>query len=191
VKRETALGLYKGLGAVMTGIIPKMAIRFTSYEWYKQMLADKDGHVASKSTFMGTFKHFPHLAACWESLTPPSRTRRRRHRSNIHSNAHGSHKNPPPSPTPLARRPPRRAQIPKRNARHVHRYQRRRRNDIMARCLAHRAAPGDEPSGELYGVFGTEGSPAGVSWADGFARVGDGGDWVCERCCGTVYQCAD
>jgi hypothetical protein len=54
VKRETALGLYKGLGAVMTGIIPKMAIRFTSYEWYKQMLADKEGNVASKSTFMGT-----------------------------------------------------------------------------------------------------------------------------------------
>jgi solute carrier family 25 citrate transporter 1 len=54
VKRETALGLYKGLGAVLTGIVPKMAIRFTSYEWYKQLLADKEGNVASKSTFMGT-----------------------------------------------------------------------------------------------------------------------------------------
>lgn len=53
VKRETALGLYKGLGAVLTGIVPKMAIRFTSYEWYKQLLADKEGNVASKSTFMG------------------------------------------------------------------------------------------------------------------------------------------
>lgn len=52
VKRETALGLYKGLGAVLTGIVPKMAIRFTSYEWYKQLLADKEGNVASKSTFM-------------------------------------------------------------------------------------------------------------------------------------------
>ncbi|KAL7776378.1 hypothetical protein CFE70_006794 [Pyrenophora teres f. teres 0-1] len=52
IKRETALGLYKGLGAVLTGIVPKMAIRFTSYEWYKQLLADKDGNVASKSTFM-------------------------------------------------------------------------------------------------------------------------------------------
>jgi solute carrier family 25 citrate transporter 1 len=57
VKRETALGLYKGLGAVMTGIVPKMAIRFTSYEWYKQLLADKEGNVASKSTFMGTSEH--------------------------------------------------------------------------------------------------------------------------------------
>jgi solute carrier family 25 citrate transporter 1 len=45
--------LYKGLGAVMTGIVPKMAIRFTSYEWYKQILADKEGQVNSKSTFAG------------------------------------------------------------------------------------------------------------------------------------------
>ncbi|KAF2875126.1 mitochondrial carrier domain-containing protein [Massariosphaeria phaeospora] len=52
VKRETALGLYKGLGAVLTGIVPKMAIRFTSYEWYKQMLADQKGAVTSKSTFL-------------------------------------------------------------------------------------------------------------------------------------------
>jgi solute carrier family 25 citrate transporter 1 len=55
VKKETALGLYKGLGAVLGGIIPKMAIRFTSYEWYKQMLADKEtGAVTSKATFLGT-----------------------------------------------------------------------------------------------------------------------------------------
>jgi len=52
VKRETPLGLYKGLGAVLTGIVPKMAIRFTSYEWYKQLLASPDGTVTSKSTFL-------------------------------------------------------------------------------------------------------------------------------------------
>jgi solute carrier family 25 citrate transporter 1 len=52
VKKETALGLYKGLGAVLTGIIPKMAIRFTSYEQYKQMLA-KDGQTTSGGTFIG------------------------------------------------------------------------------------------------------------------------------------------
>lgn len=39
VRRETALGLYKGLGAVLTGIVPKMAIRFTSFEAYKQALS--------------------------------------------------------------------------------------------------------------------------------------------------------
>jgi solute carrier family 25 citrate transporter 1 len=54
VKRETALGLYKGLGAVLTGIVPKMATRFTSYEYYKQLLADSEGNVSSKSTFLGT-----------------------------------------------------------------------------------------------------------------------------------------
>lgn len=32
VARETFLGLYKGLGAVATGIVPKMAIRFASFE---------------------------------------------------------------------------------------------------------------------------------------------------------------
>ena len=30
--RETPLGLYKGLGAVISGIVPKMAIRFASFE---------------------------------------------------------------------------------------------------------------------------------------------------------------
>ncbi|MCJ1316737.1 hypothetical protein MMC15_002058 [Xylographa vitiligo] len=52
VRKETPLALYKGLGAVMTGIVPKMAIRFTSYEWYKQLLADKEtGAVSGRSTF--------------------------------------------------------------------------------------------------------------------------------------------
>lgn len=53
VKRETPLGLYKGLGAVLTGIVPKMAIRFTSYEWYKQLLANEEGAVSGGRTFLG------------------------------------------------------------------------------------------------------------------------------------------
>ncbi|KAI9706790.1 MAG: Mitochondrial succinate-fumarate transporter [Bogoriella megaspora] len=52
VKKETPLGLYKGLGAVLTGIIPKMAIRFTSYEKYKQLLANKEGEVSGQATFL-------------------------------------------------------------------------------------------------------------------------------------------
>ncbi|EON68334.1 hypothetical protein W97_07592 [Coniosporium apollinis CBS 100218] len=52
VKRETPLGLYKGLGAVMTGIVPKMAIRFTSYEWYKQALAARSGEITGKANFL-------------------------------------------------------------------------------------------------------------------------------------------
>lgn len=54
MRRETALGLYKGLGAVLGGIIPKMAIRFTSYEYYKQLLANKETlEISRKGTFLG------------------------------------------------------------------------------------------------------------------------------------------
>ncbi|KAH6693430.1 succinate/fumarate mitochondrial transporter [Plectosphaerella plurivora] len=51
VKKETPLALYKGLGAVLTGIVPKMAIRFTSFEQYKQLLADSNGVVTARGTF--------------------------------------------------------------------------------------------------------------------------------------------
>ncbi|KAI0300428.1 mitochondrial carrier domain-containing protein [Multifurca ochricompacta] len=42
VRRETPLALYKGLGAVLSGIVPKMAIRFASFETYKGWLADRE-----------------------------------------------------------------------------------------------------------------------------------------------------
>jgi len=42
VRRETPLALYKGLGAVLSGIVPKMATRFASFEAYKGFLADKE-----------------------------------------------------------------------------------------------------------------------------------------------------
>lgn len=77
MKKETALGLYKGLGAVLGGIIPKMAIRFTSYEYYKSLLADKEtGHVTSKATFLGKSSSqtssFPvHLANIAQPVWPP------------------------------------------------------------------------------------------------------------------------
>jgi solute carrier family 25 citrate transporter 1 len=63
VKRETPLGLYKGLGAVLTGIVPKMAIRFTSFEAYKKLLANKEtGIVSGQSTFVGKY-----LCNCYHS----------------------------------------------------------------------------------------------------------------------------
>ena len=40
VQKEGPLALYKGLGAVITGIVPKMAIRFFSFETYKAMMLD-------------------------------------------------------------------------------------------------------------------------------------------------------
>lgn len=51
-KRETPLGLYKGLGAVVTGIIPKMSIRFSSYEFYKKQLTSADGSISVGNTFI-------------------------------------------------------------------------------------------------------------------------------------------
>lgn len=53
VQREGFFALYKGLTAVYTGIIPKMAIRFVSFEWYRQMLADytNQGQITTGITF--------------------------------------------------------------------------------------------------------------------------------------------
>lgn len=55
MQRETPLALYKGLGAVMSGIVPKMAIRFASFETYKGWLADKStGKTSVGNIFVGT-----------------------------------------------------------------------------------------------------------------------------------------
>jgi len=54
VRRETPLALYKGLGAVLSGIVPKMAIRFASFETYKELLADKStGNTRVGNIFIG------------------------------------------------------------------------------------------------------------------------------------------
>lgn len=51
-KKEGVTGLYKGLGAVVMGIIPKMAIRFSSYEFYRGLLKDPNtGVITTGSTF--------------------------------------------------------------------------------------------------------------------------------------------
>lgn len=56
VQRETPLALYKGLGAVLSGIVPKMAIRFASFETYKGWLSDKTtGKTGVGSIFLGAF----------------------------------------------------------------------------------------------------------------------------------------
>ncbi|KAF8525969.1 mitochondrial carrier domain-containing protein [Hysterangium stoloniferum] len=52
VQRETPLALYKGLGAVLSGIVPKMAIRFASFETYKKWLANKE---TGKTSVSGIF----------------------------------------------------------------------------------------------------------------------------------------
>lgn len=52
VARETPMGLYKGIGAVVTGIVPKMAIRFASFEAYKNALSDSEGKLKPKGVFL-------------------------------------------------------------------------------------------------------------------------------------------
>lgn len=46
--------MYKGLGAVLSGIIPKMAIRFAAFETYKNALADQQtGKTSTGMVFIG------------------------------------------------------------------------------------------------------------------------------------------
>lgn len=46
----TVFALYKGLTAVYTGIIPKMAIRFVSFEFYKEKLGEFTGNKKGNTT---------------------------------------------------------------------------------------------------------------------------------------------
>ena len=63
VQRETPLALYKGLGAVLSGIVPKMAIRFASFEKYKTWLADKEtGKTSVGMIFVGSYSAFSSFA---------------------------------------------------------------------------------------------------------------------------------
>ncbi|GAA5981177.1 hypothetical protein JCM11641_003136 [Rhodosporidiobolus odoratus] len=53
IKKEGPTGLYKGIGAVLTGITPKMAIRFASFEAYKNALSNKEtGKTSSPMIFL-------------------------------------------------------------------------------------------------------------------------------------------
>lgn len=52
VQKETFLSLYKGLGAVVIGIVPKMGIRFSSYEIYRNYLKDASGGISTGNIFM-------------------------------------------------------------------------------------------------------------------------------------------
>mmetsp|Transcript_4184 Transcript_4184/g.8685 ORF Transcript_4184/g.8685 Transcript_4184/m.8685 type:complete len:385 (+) Transcript_4184:107-1261(+) len=53
IQREGFLSLYKGLTAVYTGIVPKMAIRFVSFEQYRDFLAkfENNGERTGRVTF--------------------------------------------------------------------------------------------------------------------------------------------
>ena len=59
IARQSPLAFYKGFGPVFTGIIPKMGIRFLSFESYKSMLANtrwanpSGGALTDQGTFLG------------------------------------------------------------------------------------------------------------------------------------------
>ncbi|KAJ3335995.1 hypothetical protein HDU93_003898 [Gonapodya sp. JEL0774] len=53
VQKDGPLGLYRGLAAVVSGIVPKMAIRFFSFEAYKDLLGRDP--VTGKTGFWQTF----------------------------------------------------------------------------------------------------------------------------------------
>lgn len=58
IEREGFFSLYKGLTAVYSGIVPKMAIRFVSFEYYKEILPPAFSHIneaASRNTGLVTF----------------------------------------------------------------------------------------------------------------------------------------
>lgn len=52
VKTEGFPALYKGLGPVVTAIVPKMAIRFSSFELFKSWLCSPNGGNTTGSVFV-------------------------------------------------------------------------------------------------------------------------------------------
>jgi len=52
IQREGFRSLYKGLTAVWTGIVPKMAIRFMSFEQYKETIGNIAGGPSNSVTFV-------------------------------------------------------------------------------------------------------------------------------------------
>ena len=59
IARQSPFAFYRGFGPVFTGIIPKMGIRFLSFEKYKSILADtrwanpSNGALTDQGVFLG------------------------------------------------------------------------------------------------------------------------------------------
>ncbi|KJE89683.1 hypothetical protein CAOG_08477 [Capsaspora owczarzaki ATCC 30864] len=50
IKERGFFGLYRGLSSLLYGSIPKSAIRFASFEFFKNQIADKDGKLTTLQT---------------------------------------------------------------------------------------------------------------------------------------------
>jgi hypothetical protein len=96
VRRETPLALYKGLGAVLSGIVPKMAIRFASFETYKGWLADHEtGKTSVGNIFLGpSFSRHHVMIMVLTLMSPPSWPCCRRHGGRLGSESYGSRQDP-------------------------------------------------------------------------------------------------
>jgi len=62
IEREGFFSLYKGLSAVYTGIIPKMAIRFVTFEQYREALQRVVGPAANGAEFSSSVNFTAGLA---------------------------------------------------------------------------------------------------------------------------------
>lgn len=74
IQREGPLALYKGLTAVYTGIIPKMAIRFVSFEYYRDVLGDWSNRYYNSSSSSTTSSSSGAAAPLTNKAPPPSQT---------------------------------------------------------------------------------------------------------------------
>ncbi|KAL3757473.1 hypothetical protein ACHAWU_006680 [Discostella pseudostelligera] len=73
IQREGPLALYKGLTAVYTGIIPKMAIQFVSFEYYRDVLGNWSNRYYNSSS-SSTTSSSSGAAATLTNKAPPSQT---------------------------------------------------------------------------------------------------------------------
>ena len=74
IQREGPLALYKGLTAVYTGIIPKMAIRFVSFEYYRDVLGDWSNRYYNSSSSTTTSSSSGTATTLTNKAPPPSQT---------------------------------------------------------------------------------------------------------------------
>ncbi|CDS07454.1 hypothetical protein LRAMOSA01403 [Lichtheimia ramosa] len=68
VRNESFWALYKGLGAVVAGIVPKMAIRFSSFELYKSWMTDPSGKISTTGIFLAGLAAGTTEAVCVVSI---------------------------------------------------------------------------------------------------------------------------
>lgn len=52
VRENGPFGLYRGLGSLLAGSIPKAAVRFASFEFFAGKLMDKDGKMSASKNFL-------------------------------------------------------------------------------------------------------------------------------------------